>query len=82
MALDNWLFRALRKWTKRRHPNKGPRWRWKAYWSLGDRGWFVVRVKTKRGQRLHRLIRTTSVSIVRHIKVLGEANPFDPKYDG
>lgn len=82
VALDKWLFRALRKWTKRRHPNKGPRWRWKTYWSLGDRGWFAVLVKTKRGQRLHRLIRTTSISIVRHIKVLGEANPFDPKYDG
>jgi RNA-directed DNA polymerase len=82
VALDKWLFRALRKWTKRRHPSKGPRWLWQQYWSLGDNGWFAVLVKTKRGHRLHRLLRTTSIGIVRHIKVLGEANPFDLAYDG
>ncbi len=81
VALDSWLFRALRKWTKRRHPNKGPRWRWQTYWSHGGNGWFAAVVKTSRGRRLHRLIRTTSVSIVRHIKVRGEANPYDPEYD-
>ncbi len=81
VALDKWLFRALRQWTKRRHPGKGPRWLRQTYWTLGDRGWFAVRVKTKRGQRLHRLLRTTSISIVRHVKVLGEATPYDPAYD-
>jgi RNA-directed DNA polymerase len=81
VALDKWLFRALRKWAKRRHPGKGPRWLRQQYWTHGDRGWFAVLVKTKRGQHLHRLLRTTSVSIVRHIKVLGEATPYDPAYD-
>lgn len=81
MALDGWLFRALRKWTKRRHPSKGPRWLKATYWSLGERGWFAVLVQTKRGHRLHRLLRTTSISIVRHVKVRGEANPYDPAYD-
>ena len=81
VALDKWLFRALRKWTKRRHPSKGPRWLREKYWTLGDRGWLAVLVKTKRGHRLHRLLRTTSISIVRHIKVRGEANPYDPAYD-
>lgn len=81
VALDKWLFRALRNWTKRRHPGKGPRWLREKYWTHGDRGWFAVQVKTKRGQRLHRLVRTTSISIVRHIKVRGEATPYDPAYD-
>lgn len=81
VALDGWLFRALRRWTKRRHPSKGPRWLRETYWSLGERGWFAVLVQTKRGHRLHRLLRTTSISIVRHVKVRGEANPYDPAYD-
>lgn len=81
VALDGWLFRALRTWAKRRHPNKGPRWLRETYWTLGDRGWFAVLVPTKRGYRLHRLLRTTSISIVRHVKVRGAANPYDPAYD-
>jgi len=82
VALDTWAFRALRTWTKRRHPSKGPRWLKEKYWTLGERGWFAVLVPTKRGHRLHRLLRFTSIAIVRHTKVLGEANPYDPKYDG
>jgi len=81
VALDGWLFRALQKWTKRRHPNKGPRWRYVTYWSLGDHGWFAVQVKTKKGPRLHRLLRVTSIGIVRHVKVRTAANPFDPAWD-
>ncbi len=81
VALDSWLFRALKKWTKRRHPSKGPRWLKQTYWSRGDHGWFAVLLKTKKGHRLHRLLRFTSIGIVRHIKVRTEANPFDPAWD-
>lgn len=40
-----------------------------------------MQVKTKKGQRIHRLLRTTSIGIVRHVKVRAETNPFDPAWD-
>jgi RNA-directed DNA polymerase len=79
--IDTWLFHSLWRWIRRRHPKKNTEWLKKKYWSLGDNGWFGTLVKTKKGHRLYRLIRTTSITIVRHIKVRGEANPFDPKWD-
>ena len=81
VALDSWLFRALKKWARRRHPNKGPRWLHETYWSQGDKGWFAALVKTKKGHRLHQLLRFTSIGIVRHVKVRTEANWFDPAWD-
>lgn len=78
--IDNWLYRALRRWTIRRHSNKDRQWLKKKYWS-GPDGWFSVKGKTKKGVRLYQLVRTTSIGIVRHIKIRAEANPFDPEYD-
>jgi RNA-directed DNA polymerase len=78
--IDRWLYRALRRWTIRRHPNKDRQWLKRKYWS-GPKGWFSVMGKTKQGRRLYQLVRTTSIGIVRHIKIQAEANPFDPAYD-
>jgi RNA-directed DNA polymerase len=78
--IDRWLYRALRRWTIRRHPNKDRQWLKRKYWS-GPKGWFSVMGKTKQGRRLYQLVRTTSIGIVRHIKIKAEANPFDPAYD-
>ena len=85
--VDTWLFHRLRRWLKRRHPNRNQQWLYKKYWSLGAEGWFAALVKTKGNDkkkgnyRLYRLIRTTSISIVRLKKVKGVANPYDPAYD-
>ena len=83
-SIDTWLFHRLCRWMRRRHPNKSRKWLTKKYRSLGDNGWFGVLGKTKdqdKPYRLYRLIRTTSISIVRHKKVKGTANPYDPVYD-
>lgn len=80
-TIDTWLFHSLWRWIRRRHPNKNTEWLRKKYWSLGENGWFGMLVKTKKGYRLYRLIRTTSITIVRHIKVRGVANPYDPTWD-
>jgi RNA-directed DNA polymerase len=86
-SVDTWLFHRLRRWLKRRHPKRNQQWLYKRYWSLGDEGWFAALVKTKGNTkkqgnyRLYRLIRTSSISIVRLKKVKGAANPYDPVYD-
>lgn len=85
--VDTWLFHRLRRWLKRRHPKRNHPWLYKTYWSLGDEGWFAALVKTKGNTkkqgnyRLYRLIRTSSISIVRLKKVKGAANPYDRAYD-
>ena len=85
--MDTWLSHRLRRWLKRRHPNRNQQWLYKKYWSLGDNGWFAALVKTngndtKKGTyRLYRLIRVSSISIVRLKKVKGAANPYDPASD-
>jgi RNA-directed DNA polymerase len=85
--VDTWLFHRLRRWLRRRHPNRNQQWLYKKYWSLGDKRWFAALVKTKGNDkqkgnyRLYRLIRTTSISIMRLKKVKGTANPYDPAYD-
>jgi len=79
--LDAWLYRALWRWIRRRHPEKGPGWLRKKYWSLHPEGWFAAQEQTANGKRLYKLIRTTSIRIVRHIKVRGESNPYDPAWD-
>lgn len=85
--IDTWLYHRLRRWTKRRHQKKSREWLQNKYWSRGDNGWFAVLVKTKKQgnekhtYRLYRLIRTSSISIIRLQKVKGAANPYDPAYD-
>jgi RNA-directed DNA polymerase len=55
----------------------------KKYWLNGSKPWmFSTRVKDKKGKsRLYEVIRACHIGIVRHIKIRGDANPFDPKYD-
>jgi RNA-directed DNA polymerase len=52
------------------------------YWFRGSKPWiFSTSVKDKKGKpRLYELIRACSIGIVRHVKIRGSANPFDPVY--
>jgi RNA-directed DNA polymerase len=54
----------------------------KKYWLNGSKPWMLsTRVKDKRGYpRLYEVIRACHIGIVRHIKIRGNANPFDPEY--
>ena len=71
----------LLKWARRTHPNKSLGWlRRKCFSAAGD-GTFSTRTRGGKGESqvlaLHRVART---GIERHIKVRGEATPFDPRY--
>jgi RNA-directed DNA polymerase len=66
---------------RRTHPNKSDGWLKQKYFSSGGRFGFFARKLDRTGEskvlRLHSLSRTL---IERHIKVRGEANPYDPVY--
>ena len=71
----------LMKWARRTHPNKSVGWLNRKYFSAAGKGTFSTRVQYRedagRVLALHRVARTI---IERHIKVRGEATPFDPRY--
>ena len=81
--VDTCIWNSLWQWMKRRHRNKSLSWMKRKYWSNGSRAsMFSVRVKDKHGvARLYEVIRANHIGIVRHTKIRGDANPFDPHYD-
>jgi RNA-directed DNA polymerase len=82
--VDHCIFQALFRWTKRRHPNKGVRWRRRRYFRRqGARDWifFTTINNKKRNSRINLdLFNASRVAIKRHIKIKAEATPYDPKY--
>lgn len=82
--VDHFIWQALWRWARRRHPAKSLRWVKDRYFHrLGREDW-VFGVKTtqgKSGERWVTLVKARSIRIRRHVKIKGEANPFDPKWD-
>src|SRR5215467_10989024 len=79
--LDYYVYKRVKPWMKRRHPNKSRKWKWRKYFSAAPNGAFSVRLAAKDGKsRVLSLYRVVSTRIQRHIKVRGDANPYDPKY--
>src|SRR6266581_613560 len=82
--VDYSIFSSLWKWARRRHPNKSPRWfKPKYFTQRGNRDWsFFGETCDDAGQTnkvwLHY---AKSTPIKRHVKVKGEANPYDPTYE-
>ena len=79
-SLDREIWIMLWRWAKRRYPNKGAKWITKKYFmTIGDRNW-VFGAKDKDG-KLVTLVKASVTAIVRHVKIKGDANPFDPEWD-
>ncbi len=81
--VDHEIWKALWRWTKRRHPNKGRRWVKEKYFpARGGRHWVLT--GTKKGadgkKREVHIFSAGSLHIQRHVLVRGAANPFDPKW--
>lgn len=77
---DTWLFWEIKRWLHRRHPNKGRRWIMKrCYRRHNGYKWTFHEAKpNSRGKMEPRyLMRASSTKIVRHIKIKGDANPYD-----
>ncbi len=80
------IWRNLWRWCKRRHPNKSISWIKDKYFTrLGGRDWIFACKQTFRQPvtKLYatRLLNVADTPIIRHIKIKGEANHFDPKWN-
>jgi len=70
---------ALWHWACRRHPRKRKDWIRRKYFQLADQYGFFGRTTGKKGQTIIvRLFVAHLVPIRRHVKIRGEANPYDP----
>lgn len=81
--IDHEIYKAIDKWIKRRHRNKGQRWTFKNYFrSKGLDNWqFFAKLKGVDGKPVHLdLVLARSIHIKRHIKIRGAANPYNPVY--
>ena len=79
--VDSCIYRQLWRWARRRHHNKAKRWTKKRYFRETDstKWQFFETVKGKGGQRkVVDLFRAVGVKIIRHVKIRGAANPYDP----
>jgi len=82
--VDHAIFSSLWQWARRRHPNKNPRWLKAKYFARrGNRDWsFFGETCDDEGQpNKVWLYYAKSTPIQRHVKVKGEANPYDPAYE-
>jgi len=70
------VYRKLKSWGQRRHPNKSGEWVANKYWqTIGGDNWvFATRQEGKNPLRLLKHIETP---IVRHVKVKSDASPYD-----
>jgi RNA-directed DNA polymerase len=78
--VDYCIFKNLWIWAKRRHPNKRAQWLQNRYFrTIGNRKWgFFATQKTERGKaNAIDLLYMSTVKIVRHTKICGNANPYD-----
>ncbi|HWS85030.1 MAG TPA: reverse transcriptase domain-containing protein [Ktedonobacteraceae bacterium] len=78
-SIDDAIFHLLRWWIKRRHPGKSYTWMTKKYFtSVGGYNWtFHGQVN---GHNVY-LLKAGRVPIRRHVKIKGDANPYDPAWE-
>jgi len=73
---DHLMYQKLRAWAKRRHPCKTGAWVANKYWHpIGGDNWvFATR---QGGENPMKLANHSATLIVRHVKVKGDASPYD-----
>ena len=65
------LYQQLQQWAKRRHPHKSGHWRANKYWHVEEgNGWTFTDQRSK-------LWTHSLTHIQRHVKVKGQASPYD-----
>jgi RNA-directed DNA polymerase len=82
--VDMHIFQALWRWAKRRHPMKPRGWIHQKYFgTVGNRDWrFFGEHNDDEGQTITNwLTLAVSTPIKRHMKIKGEANPYDPEWE-
>ncbi len=82
--VDHNIFSSLWQWARRRHPNKPSRWiKTKYFERQRDRDWtfFGETCDDEARPKKVWLFHAQNTPIKRHVKVRGEANPYDPAYE-
>ena len=82
--VDHAIFSNLWQWARRRHPNKPSRWvKAKYFERRRGRDWTFFDETCDDEGRPNKvwLYNAKSTPIKRHVKVKGEANPYDPAYE-
>ena len=83
-SMDALVFKALWRWCRRRHPNKGSKWVKDRYFhAIETRNWVFAASNggKKSKEPLRALYRLADTPIVRHVKVKADYNPFDPAFE-
>ena len=81
--LDSRIFAHLKRWMRRRHPNKSITWCCREYFrTVGNDRWvFSAKLRSPEGKtRGVDLVKLGRLPIRRHVQIRLEANPFDPAY--
>jgi len=76
--VDHCIYKALWSWAKRRHSNQARGWVWHKYFASPATNSGVL--STKVNGRLLTIFQTSSLSIKRHVKIRGDANPYDKAF--
>jgi len=82
--VDNALFHCLWQWAVRRHPQKNRRWIAAKYFgTTGGRHWRLFGEATDDEGRPVKnwLSHAAATPIQRHVKIKGNANPYDPEWE-
>lgn len=82
--VDSRIFGMLWRWCRRRHSQKSRRWIKKNYFRrIGQREWVFTGIWSDGKGRPHPvcLMEAAAVCIRRHVKICGDANPYDPSWE-
>jgi RNA-directed DNA polymerase len=83
--VDTAIFKALWRWARRRHPEKGKRWVKDRYFGrLGGRNWrFYGTAKGKDGKNLQHWLCLASATPInqKYPKIKVDCNPYDPAWE-
>src|SRR3989440_3410553 len=78
-TVDDAIYRVVSHWMRRRHPRKADACMAKKYFTtIGGNNWVFYGTTEK---QTHYLTDAAQVPIKRHIKIRGEANPYDPQWE-
>ena len=78
-SVDDAIYQMVRRWINRRHPRKSEAWKAKKYFTTieGNHWVFTGTVDEQPWYLTH----ADSVPIIRHVKIQGESNPYDPTWE-
>jgi len=82
-SVDRQIWQLLRQWAVRRHRTKSAGWiKHKYFHTEGNRhGVFATNIGRAGVRCLLPLFRAETVAIVRHVKIISDANPYDPEWN-